>query len=186
LRGLPGCLGSWKEENGRLPKRRQGYRATIRGSLKRSFFERNSSISPLLSKPLIEPTKEIEVSSNGVYVIATCHSKSVERSLSTLCDQTRRVSEEFVGDAEAFFRACRHHQLERMVSKLAHSPYRSGRSTTWLKTKCFTEGDFILLGIDRDRKTRAPRALLAKTEGGHLEYAPPSSRLQGKRGKNLR
>jgi bifunctional non-homologous end joining protein LigD len=82
-----------------------------------------------------------------------------------------QFSEEFVGDAEAFFRACRNHQLEGMVSKLANSPYRSGRSRTWLKTKCFIESDFILLGIDRDRKTRAPRALLAKTEGGHLEYA---------------
>jgi bifunctional non-homologous end joining protein LigD len=82
-----------------------------------------------------------------------------------------QFSEEFVGDAEAFFRACRKHQLEGMVSKLAKSSYRSGRSRTWLKTKCFTESDFILLGIDRDRQTRAPRALLAKTEGGRLEYA---------------
>ena len=32
------------------------------------------------------------------------------------------------------------------------------------RTKCFTESDFILLGIDRDRKTGAHRALLAKEE----------------------
>ena len=82
-----------------------------------------------------------------------------------------QFSEEFVGDADAFFRACRNHQLEGMVSKLANSSYRSERSRTWLKTKCFTESDFILLGIDRDRKTRAPRALLAKTEDSRLEYA---------------
>jgi bifunctional non-homologous end joining protein LigD len=49
-------------------------------------------------------------------------------------------SEEFTGDAAAFFRACADHQLEGMVSKLASSKYRSGRSKTWLKTKCFTEG----------------------------------------------
>ena len=55
-----------------------------------------------------------------------------------------QFSEELVGDAEAFFRACRKHQLEGMVSKLANSSYRSGRSRTWLKTKCFTESDFIL------------------------------------------
>jgi bifunctional non-homologous end joining protein LigD len=49
-------------------------------------------------------------------------------------------SEEFTGDAAAFFRACADHQLEGIVSKLASSKYRSGRSKTWLKTKCFTEG----------------------------------------------
>jgi ATP-dependent DNA ligase len=48
-------------------------------------------------------------------------------------------SEEFTGDAAAFFQACADHQLEGIVSKLASSKYRSGRSKTWLKTKCFTE-----------------------------------------------
>src|SRR6185312_11157088 len=46
-------------------------------------------------------------------------------------------SEEFTGDAAAFFQACADHQLEGIVSKLASSKYRSGRSKTWLKTKCF-------------------------------------------------
>ena len=45
------------------------------------------------------------------------------------------------------------HELEGIVSKLATTRYRSGRSKTWLKTKCFTESEFLLLGIDRDRKT---------------------------------
>jgi bifunctional non-homologous end joining protein LigD len=44
-------------------------------------------------------------------------------------------SEEFTGDADAFFRACADHQLEGIVSKLATSKYRSGRSKMWLKTK---------------------------------------------------
>ena len=82
-----------------------------------------------------------------------------------------QFSDEFVGDAAAFFRACAAHELEGMVSKLGSSRYRSGRSTAWLKTKCFTEGEFLLLGIDRDRKTDAPRALLAKAERGNLIYA---------------
>jgi bifunctional non-homologous end joining protein LigD len=82
-----------------------------------------------------------------------------------------QFSDEFVGDAAAFFRACAGHELEGMVSKLASSRYRSGRSTAWLKTKCFTEGEFLLLGMDRDRKTDAPRALLAKAERGNLIYA---------------
>jgi bifunctional non-homologous end joining protein LigD len=44
--------------------------------------------------------------------------------------------QEFTGDAAAFFRACAKHELEGMVSKLASSCYRSGRSKTWLKCKC--------------------------------------------------
>jgi DNA ligase D-like protein (predicted ligase) len=86
-------------------------------------------------------------------------------------DSRIQFSEEFIGDAAAFFRACAANELEGIVSKLATSRYRSGRSKTWLKTKCFTEGEFLLLGIDRDRKTDAPRALLAKAESGNLIYA---------------
>ena len=86
-------------------------------------------------------------------------------------DNRIQFSEEFIGDAAAFFLACAAHELEGIVSKLAGSRYRSGRSKAWLKTKCFTEGEFLLLGIDRARKTDAPRALLAKAERGNLIYA---------------
>jgi len=86
-------------------------------------------------------------------------------------DSRIQFSEEFIGDAVAFFRACAAHELEGIVSKLAISRYRSGRSKTWLKTKCFNEGEFLQLGIDRDRKTDAPLALLAKAERGNLIYA---------------
>ncbi len=91
-------------------------------------------------------------------------------------DNRIQFSEEFIGDAAAFFHACAAHELEGIVSKLATSRYRSGRSKTWLKTKCFTESEFLLLGIDRDRKTNAPRALLAKANGGSLSMQDrPSS-----------
>jgi bifunctional non-homologous end joining protein LigD len=80
-------------------------------------------------------------------------------------------SEEFTGDAAAFFQACADHQLEGIVSKLALSKYRSGRSKTWLKTKCFTEGSFIIIGTARDRKTKAPLALLARPDAQGLTYA---------------
>ena len=69
-------------------------------------------------------------------------------------------SEEFTGAADAFFQACADHQLEGIVSKLASSKYRR----TWLKTKCFTEGSFLIIGTARDRKTKAPLALLAQTK----------------------
>jgi bifunctional non-homologous end joining protein LigD len=80
-------------------------------------------------------------------------------------------SEEFTGDAAAFFRACADHQLEGIVSKLASSKYRSGRSKTWLKTKCFTESSFLIIGIARDQKTKAPLALLARADVQELAYA---------------
>jgi len=68
-------------------------------------------------------------------------------------DSPIQFSEEFIGDAAAFFRACAAHELDGIVSKLATSRYRSGRSKTWLKTKCFAESELTLFGIDRDRKT---------------------------------
>jgi len=80
-------------------------------------------------------------------------------------------SEEFTGDAAAFFQACADHQLEGIVSKLASSKYRSGRSKTWLKCKCFMESSLIIIGTDRDRKTGALRALLAKVDKHALTYA---------------
>jgi ATP-dependent DNA ligase len=51
-----------------------------------------------------------------------------------------------------------------------------GRSATiclqgWLKTKCFTEADFLVIGTDQDRKTGAIRALLANSDSGGLVYA---------------
>ena len=41
---------------------------------------------------------------------------------------------------------------------------------TWLKTKCFTETVFVVIGTDRDRKTGALRALLAHPNSSGLNY----------------
>ncbi len=82
-----------------------------------------------------------------------------------------QFSEAFEGDAHAFLRACAEHGLEGIVSKHALAQYRSGRTKTWLKIKCFTKSTFVVVGIDRDRKTGAPRALLAHNDGSGLNYA---------------
>src|SRR4029079_18596558 len=79
-------------------------------------------------------------------------------------------SEEFTGDAAAFFQACADQQLEGIGSNLVSSKYRSGRSKTWLKTKCFTESSYIIIGTARDRKTKAPLALLAQPGAQGLTY----------------
>jgi DNA ligase D-like protein (predicted ligase) len=82
-----------------------------------------------------------------------------------------QFSEEFSGAGASFFKACADHGLEGIVSKLAIAPYRSGRTKTWLKTKCFTESEFVVIGTDRDRKTGATRALLAYPDSQGLRYA---------------
>ena len=87
-------------------------------------------------------------------------------------DPTSRIqfSEEFIGSGAAFFKACADNNLEGVASKLIISPYRSGRTKTWLTTKCFTELTFVVIGTDSDRKTGAVRALLAPTDSDGLSY----------------
>jgi len=82
-----------------------------------------------------------------------------------------QFSDEFDGDGDALFKACAEKELEGIVSKHSLAPYRSGRSRTWLKTKCFTESTFVVIGTDRDRKTGALRALLAHKDSAGLSYA---------------
>jgi bifunctional non-homologous end joining protein LigD len=94
------------------------------------------------------------------------------KSLLGADDQSRiQFSDEFDGDGDALFKACAEQGLEGIVSKHALAPYRSGRTRTWLKTKCFTESTFVVVGTDRDRKTGALRALLAHSDDFGLIYA---------------
>jgi bifunctional non-homologous end joining protein LigD len=87
-------------------------------------------------------------------------------------DESRiQFSEAFVGEGAVLFKACAAHGFEGIVSKQGLAPYRSGRSRTWLKTKCFTESTFVVIGTDRDRKTGALRALLAYPNSEGLNYA---------------
>jgi len=103
-------------------------------------------------------------------------SLSVRRSLlKTLIgsdeESAIQFSDEFDGDGDVLFKACIEHGLEGIMSKLALAPYRSGRTRTSLKTKCFTESTFVVVGTDRDRKTGALRALLAHPRSAGLSYA---------------
>src|SRR5262245_5112218 len=82
-----------------------------------------------------------------------------------------QFSDEFVGDGAALFKACADKGLEGIVSKNRLAPYRPGRTKTWLKSKCFTESTFVVIGMDRDRKTGALRALLAHPDSDGLNYA---------------
>lgn len=72
-------------------------------------------------------------------------------------------SPEHVGGGKAFFRAADQHGLEGIVSKQANSPYTSGRTEAWLKTKSYTVADYSVLGVEKS-KAGLPVALLASLE----------------------
>jgi bifunctional non-homologous end joining protein LigD len=86
-------------------------------------------------------------------------------------ESSLQFSEEFVGEGAVLLKACAEHGLEGIISKQALAPYRSGRTKTWLKCKCFTESSFVVVGTDRDRETGALRALLAHPDSEGLNYA---------------
>jgi bifunctional non-homologous end joining protein LigD len=62
-----------------------------------------------------------------------------------------QFSEALPGEANAIHHLVDKAGLEGMVSKRANSKYRSGPTTNWLKTKSFTESEFELLGVERER-----------------------------------
>ncbi|MER9580960.1 DNA ligase [Mesorhizobium sp. M0276] len=61
-----------------------------------------------------------------------------------------QYSEHVEGGGAAFFAGVERMGLEGMVSKRRESPYRSGPSDSWVKTKCWEVGDFELLGLRRE------------------------------------
>jgi bifunctional non-homologous end joining protein LigD len=72
-----------------------------------------------------------------------------------------RFSDHVQGQGEAFYtHACRL-GLEGIVSKLASSPYRSERTSEWLKVKCLLRQEMVIGGWqDSDKQGRTLRSLL--------------------------
>jgi bifunctional non-homologous end joining protein LigD len=64
-------------------------------------------------------------------------------------------------------------QLEGIVSKRADDPYVSGRTQSWLKSKCGHEQEFVVIGWRPSDKPARPfrSILLAVREKGALRYA---------------
>lgn len=66
-----------------------------------------------------------------------------------------RYSDHVVGQGPAFFaQACRL-DVEGTVSKRADARYRSGRGRDWVKTKCVTRQEFVVVGYTAPRGSRA-------------------------------
>lgn len=66
-------------------------------------------------------------------------------------DSRIQFSETMPGEANAIYHLIDAAGLEGMVSKRRDSKYRSGPTTNWLKTKSFTESEFEILGLERER-----------------------------------
>jgi bifunctional non-homologous end joining protein LigD len=81
-----------------------------------------------------------------------------------------QFSDHYDGEgADPFKQACAM-GLEGIVSKRALSPYKSGPSKFWLKTKNVVESELILLGTDYDNEGK-PIAYLGREAGGELQFA---------------
>ncbi len=61
-----------------------------------------------------------------------------------------QLSQHVKDDGAAFFAQADWLGLEGMVSKKASAPYRSGRTETWLKVKCFEESTYEVAAVLRE------------------------------------
>ena len=99
-----------------------------------------------------------------------------KRALAQLLDGRGGIltySEHFTGRGDVVFdHACRL-GLEGIVSKLKTAPYRSGRSKSWLKTKCVDAHEFVILGYVPSTTQRKVVGALALGQHvkGKLVYA---------------
>lgn len=60
-----------------------------------------------------------------------------------------QLSDHLVGHGTEFFHHAEEMGLEGIVSKLSTSPYCSGYTTAWLKTKAFVEDEFVIVGTEQ-------------------------------------
>lgn len=82
-------------------------------------------------------------------------------------------SEHINEQGDEFYQVSCQHQLEGIVSKLADSPYRSGRNDLWAKTKCTTRQEFVIGGWTEPQggRTGIGALLLGIYENKKLRYA---------------
>jgi bifunctional non-homologous end joining protein LigD len=84
-------------------------------------------------------------------------------------DSPLQFSQAYEGSGAEFFRAVDQTGLEGIVSKRRDSAYRSGHTRDWLKTKAYTQGEFVVVGYERKRGA-APSLLLAAESDDGLKY----------------
>lgn len=82
------------------------------------------------------------------------------------------MSEHITENGEAFYEVSCEHKLEGVISKLADSPYRSGRNDLWVKTKCTNRQEFVIGGWTDPKggRTGIGALLLGVYEKDHFRY----------------
>jgi bifunctional non-homologous end joining protein LigD len=73
-------------------------------------------------------------------------------------------------DGAALYEAVCALGLEGVVSKRADAPYRSGRTESWLKTKCLRRERFVVVGFAPESGGGIAKLRLARRDGGALVY----------------
>ena len=88
-------------------------------------------------------------------------------------DEHLIFSEHITEDGEAFFEVSCEHKLEGVISKIADSPYTSGRTDLWVKTKCTNRQEFVIGGWTDPKggRTGIGALLLGIYEKKKLRYA---------------
>jgi bifunctional non-homologous end joining protein LigD len=88
-------------------------------------------------------------------------------------DGPLQFSAHMSGEGPAILREACGMGLEGIVSKRVDRPYRSGRSGDWLKAKCVTSDDLVILGYAQSNATRrmVGSLVLGYFENGTLVYA---------------
>lgn len=83
-----------------------------------------------------------------------------------------RFSDHVAGEGEELYRLASERGLEGVIAKQAHSPYRGGRGSNWLKLKVTREVDAVIGGYTAPRggRERFGALLLGLYDGGKLRY----------------
>jgi bifunctional non-homologous end joining protein LigD len=71
------------------------------------------------------------------------------QALLVKADRRLRFSAHHLGDGARLLESAARMELEGIVSKKLGDPYRSGRTTSWVKTKCKKRGAFVVCGFTR-------------------------------------
>lgn len=84
-----------------------------------------------------------------------------------------RYSEHLQGNGDAFFKHACEYGIEGIVSKRADSAYESGRTRSWLKTKCNKQQEFVIVGYTPSSKGSPGfgSLILGVYDKGKLVYA---------------
>lgn len=98
--------------------------------------------------------------------------KSDLRGLLPKSDAVIRFSDHVTGTGDGIIAKACALGLEGIVSKKAKAPYRSGRSTAWIKSKCVGRDEFVIGGYRRSDKKGRPFSslLVGEFEDGRFLY----------------